>query len=99
MQAKINYDFSNSIWRSSETGGWYFVSVPKDMSAEIRKHLQWQEEGWGRMKATAKVNAVEWDTAIWFDKKQETYLLPLKAAIRKKANLQLGDRIAVRILV
>ena len=29
----------------------------------------------------------EWKTAIWFDTKQDTYLLPLKAEIRKKENI------------
>ena len=99
MQAKIKYNFLNKIWKHNGTGGWYFVSLPKDISKEIREHLQWQEEGWGRMKAIAQVKGVEWETAIWFDKKQNTYLLPLKADIRKKVNLELDHTIAVTILV
>lgn len=95
MQAKIEYNFSGKIWN----GGWFFVSLPKDISYEIRKHLRWQEEGWGRMKATAIINKIEWDTAIWFDTKQETYLLPLKADIRKKAQLALDDIIEVSIKI
>ncbi len=99
MQAKIKYDFLNKIWRHNATGGWYFVSLPKDISKEIKEHLQWQEEGWGRMKATAEVKEFEWDTAIWFDKKHNTYLLPLKTDIRKKASLELDDTIAVSISI
>ncbi|MEQ8624603.1 MAG: DUF1905 domain-containing protein [Vicingaceae bacterium] len=97
MKAKINYHFSNKIWRHHLAGGWYFISLPSNLSKEIRQQLQWQEEGWGRMKATAQVNWSSWDTAIWFDKKHNTYLLPLKADIRKKAGLQLGDRVEVTI--
>lgn len=35
------------------------------------------------MKATAKKGNTKWQTAIWFDTKQDTYLLPLKAIVRK----------------
>ncbi len=95
MQAKIRYNFTGKIWN----GGWFFVSLPKDISKEIREHLKWQEEGWGRMKATAIIKEIEWDTAIWFDTKLETYLLPLKADIRKKARLELNDTITLSIKI
>ncbi len=95
MQAKIKYNFIGKIW----DGGWFFVSLPKDISKEIREHLKWQEEGWGRMKATAIIKEIEWDTAIWFDTKHDTYLLPLKADIRKKASLELNDIVNVSIAI
>nr|WP_298998302.1 DUF1905 domain-containing protein [uncultured Allomuricauda sp.] len=99
MQAKIKYEFSGQIWRDNLDGGWFFVSLPKDISKEIRENLQWQEEGWGRMKVVANLNSIEWDTSIWFDKKLATYLLPLKADIRKKANLKSNDRITICISI
>ena len=54
-----------------------------------------KEEGWGRLKATIKVGKSEWQTAIWFDTKQDTYLLPLKAAIRKKEKIELNKEINI----
>ena len=76
-----------------------FVSLPKDISKEIRDNLKWQEEGWGRMKASVLIKNIEWDTAIWFDTKMDTYLLPVKSVIRKKANLELNDLIDVSISI
>ncbi|WP_298417364.1 DUF1905 domain-containing protein [uncultured Kordia sp.] len=99
MQAKIKYEFSSKLWKDSSSGGWVFITLPKNMSKEIRENLQWQEEGWGRMKASAIIKEVQWDTAIWFDTKTNTYLLPVKAEIRKKAKLKLDDVIAVSILI
>jgi len=63
-----------------------FISLPISVSTEIRANLKWQEEGWGRLKVSAKIGNSEWNTAIWFDTKKETYLLPIKAEIRKKKN-------------
>jgi len=99
LQARIRYSFSDKIWRHNSNGGWFFISLPKKISKEIRENLSWQEEGWGRMKAYASIKEYEWSTAIWFDKKQDTYLLPLKADIRKKVNLKINDIISVTISI
>ncbi len=99
MNGKIKYHFTAKMWRSTEPGSWHFISIPKDISKEIRKNLQWQEEGWGRMKAAAEVNALQWETAIWFDTKSDTYLLPVKAEIRKKAKLHANENTYVTLWV
>jgi hypothetical protein len=93
----IKYTFQASPWQYRPPGGWYFVTLPFDISKEIREHLKWQEEGWGRLKAKAQIGNVEWDTAIWFDSKQNAYLLPLKAAVRNKLNIEIGKNIMVNI--
>ena len=99
MQAKITYTFSSVIWQHGAPGGWHFVSLPEELATEIRTHLKWQEEGWGRLKASAKVGNSSWDTAIWFDTKKKTYILPLKAAIRKKEKLAADDYVEIVLQV
>lgn len=99
MQAKIRYNFTAKMWQDSSSGGWFFVSLPRDISKEIRGNLKWQEEGWGRMKVLAKIKGVEWETAIWYDTKMNTYLLPVKADIRKKTGLVSGDTLVADISV
>ncbi|WP_420573072.1 DUF1905 domain-containing protein [Kordia sp.] len=99
MQAKIKYEFSGKLWKDESSGGWVFISIPKNISKEIRENLKWQEEGWGRMKASATIKEIKWDTAIWFDTKMNTYLLPVKSEIRKKASLNLNDEIIVNISI
>jgi hypothetical protein len=69
------------------------------MSEEIRKNLKFMEEGWGRMKASAKIGNTEWETAIWFDTKHKTYLLPLKAEIRKKENIEIDKDVEITIWI
>lgn len=95
MDGKIKYVFSAKTWQYPGPAGWHFVSLPEEMAKEIRENLKWQEEGWGRLKATAKIGNNEWETAIWFDTKMKTYLLPLKAEIRKKEKIEKGENIAV----
>jgi Domain of unknown function (DUF1905) len=99
MSEKIKYEFSASVWQYPGPGGWYFVSVPEHYASEIRDHLKWQEEGWGRLKATAIIGNTEWETAVWFDTKLNTYLLPLKAEVRKKENIMEGNSLNISILI
>ena len=99
---KVKYEFSATAYKyssSEDMYGWTFVSLPKELSIEIREKFKSLEEGWGRMKVTAKLGESEWQTAIWFDTKQDTYLLPLKAKIRKQENVVLGEDVHVVILV
>ncbi len=95
MNGKIKYEFTATVWQHSSPGGWYFVSLTEEMSKEIRSLLQSEEEGWGRLKATAQIGNTNWQTAIWFDSKKETYLLPLKAEIRKKETIEVQKTINV----
>ncbi|MDR3141429.1 MAG: DUF1905 domain-containing protein [Tannerellaceae bacterium] len=80
-------------------GGWWIVFLPKEMAKEIRENLKFLEEGWGRLKITAKIGNSQWKTAIWFDTKNDTYLLPLKAEIRKKENIETGQEIDIIIWI
>lgn len=100
MTGKIKYQFTSSIWQyASPKGGWFFISLPQEISREIRENFKWQEEGWGRLKSAAKINSTEWETAIWFDTKLKTYLLPLKAEIRQKAKLEIDKKVNIIIWV
>jgi len=99
MTGQIKYEFTAALWQHAPTGGWHFVSLPEETSSEIRTLLKSSEEGWGRLKANAKIGNTEWKTAIWFDTKRNTYLLPVKATVRAKEHLPLGKEITVFVWV
>lgn len=96
---RIEFRFKSTVWQHASPAGWYFVSLPARLSNGIRRAYQAEEEGWGRLKATAATGNSQWDTAIWFDSKRKAYLLPLKVAIRKKENLEAGMHIDVRLWI
>jgi hypothetical protein len=45
----------------------------------------------------ATVGRTSWKTSIFPDKKRGGYLLPLKAAVRTKEKIELGNTVAVTI--
>jgi hypothetical protein len=99
MPQKIKYTFQARVWRHGGKGGWCFISMPVEMATEIREHLKGEEEGWGRMKATAMIGTTQWDTAIWFDTKHNTYLLPIKADVRKKEKILVDAIVDVAVWI
>jgi hypothetical protein len=99
MQGKIKYEFTAKVWQHNSAAAWYFVSLPTNLAHEIRTQLKWQEEGWGRLKVIASIGGSEWKTAIWFDTKHNTYLLPLKAEIRKKEKVEQDIEIVATVWV
>ena len=51
------------------------------------------------MKAAVIIKNVDWSTSIWFDTKAQSYILPVKAEVRKKLALKEDDVLTVSILV
>ncbi len=99
MKFTIPFDFEANLWKAGGNSGWHFVSLPIALSQEIRHLFQKEEEGWGRLPVLACINDHEWATAIWFDTKNNRYLLPLKSEIRKKKNIQVGDTLFIRLKI
>jgi hypothetical protein len=86
MSGPITYTFASELGK----GGWWFVSLPVGMSAEIRSTMQRLEGGWGRLHVSVHVGDTTWSAAIWHDTKRKTYLLPIKAETRVQEGLEGG---------
>jgi len=99
MKFTIPFDFDATLWKAGGNSGWHFVSLPIALSQEIRQLFQKEEEGWGRLPVTASIDELEWETAIWFDTKNNTYLLPIKSAIRKKESISAGMNVKITIYI
>jgi hypothetical protein len=95
IPGKVNYPFRAEVWLYSGNAGWYFVSLPESLAMEIRRHFGSEEAAFGRLAVKALIGNSTWDTAIWYDVKKATYLLPIKATIRKTESISAGAAIDV----
>ena len=94
---ETSFAFRAKLWKYEGPAGWCFVTIPKSTTKRIRSIHQDSEEGWGRLKATVTIGGSSWKTSIWFDTKAESYLLPIKVAIRKKESLAIGEYLNGRL--
>ncbi len=79
--------------------GWHFVYVDKKKSKEIREKYATFKKGWGSIPVTVTLGKTTWKTSIFPDKKSETYLLPLKAEVRKKEGVSAKEMIVFSIAI
>lgn len=91
------YKFSSKVLVYPGMGGWRFLALPKKEAKEIKEKFGKSAKGWGSLPVTVTVGKTVWDTSIFPDKKSGTYLLPLKAKVRKVENI--SDDEAVKFLI
>lgn len=84
------------IWKGEAAGRWYFITVPEEEANEIRAHAFGNRRGFGSVKVEAKIGPVTWHTSV-FPLNSGGYLLPLKAEVRRKANIGAGDEVTVEL--
>lgn len=88
-------EFEAEIWKSAGAGGWHFVTLPGELGFRIKAESAWDGPGWGMVKVRATISGTSIETSIFPDKTSGSYLLPLKASLRKAARLSAGDTIRV----
>lgn len=71
--------------------GWHFLTVPKKEAVKIKHMFAGLTRGFGSLPVVVTLGSSEWKTSIFPDSKTQTYLLPLKAQIRKKEQVHEGD--------
>ena len=76
---------------------WHLTHLPKLRSQELRKKFRSKQRGWNSLPVEVTLGKTVWRTSIFFDKKSESYILPLKAEVRKKEGVYQGDKIAYSI--
>jgi len=98
---KKSFKIRAEIWLySGDSGAWYFVTLPKKESAEIKKSFgDILKKGWGSVPVMVKLGKSIWKTSIFPDKKRGAYILPIKAAVRKREKIEEGNIITLSIFI
>ncbi len=93
------YKLKAKVWVYPGMAAWRFLSLPKKQSKQINTLFGGQHHGWGSLPVTVTVGQTKWKTSIFFDKKSGSYLLPLKAQVRKKESLRDGQSLQFSIKI
>jgi hypothetical protein len=88
-----NFSLKAEVWLYPAPVAWHFVTIPPNVSTEIKAHFGKQRVGWGSVPVTITLGKTTWKTSIFPDKKLHAYLLPIKAEARKKEGVKAGDMI------
>jgi Domain of unknown function (DUF1905) len=97
-------DFSAKCWIYSGQGAWHFATLPAKAAAEVAFFNQaataargTKRKGWGAIQLEAQIGSSRWATCLFPYKPEQSFILPLKAAVRKTEHIVEGKTVKVRL--
>lgn len=91
-----SHEFTAELWRWP-TGNWFFVTLPFDVADEIDDHAPAARAGFGSVPVEVTVGESTWETSVFPDKRRESFVLPMKAAIRRAEAIDEGDDVVITL--
>lgn len=97
----MELEFDAPLWLSDggSAGSWTFATVPPDVGDVIRDVTSGARRGFGSVRVDATLGVTSWQTSLFPDRTLGTYILPVKATVRRAEGVDDGDVVHVRILV
>jgi hypothetical protein len=93
----IVFDAELWMWDARRADSWIFVSLPAEASDEIRDVAGGSRRGFGSVRVRVTVRGSTWTTSIFPGSGRESYVLPIKRAVRKAEALAVGDIATVTV--
>ena len=90
-------EFTATVWRYDGQAAWYFLTLPVDLSEEIRARTE--RVGFGSVRVDVRIGATSWSTSVFPDKESGSFVLPVKAAVRRAEDLDDGSPARVHVTV
>ena len=87
---KKGFSFTGTVQQFPGFGGWVYVAVPKKYTKELKQ----QRRAWGMYPITAHVGKTSWKTKLMM-KKGGDFFVALKAVVRNKEKIAIGDRAVI----
>jgi hypothetical protein len=84
------------IW-SNDEGRMHFMSVPAELSGEIKAHALMIRRGFGSVRVEVTLDDVTWRTSAFPMKSTGGYFLPVKMEVCRKAGIAEGDQVTVEL--
>ena len=83
------------VWTNDE-GRVHFMSLPENMSGEVRAHALAYRRGFGSVRVEIRLDGIVWRTSL-FPVKAGGYFLPVKVAVCRQAGIAAGDDVTVEL--
>ena len=94
MPAKKKYTVTSKVKRwVGEMAAWHFAGVSGKKADEIREKYGKNHKEFGSIPVEVTIGKTTWKTSIFRDNRSKSYLLPIKASVRKAEGVYDGDEI------
>ncbi len=93
----MNIEFNGTIWFWKGPAPWYFVTVPEQQCYDLKAVSGIVTYGWGMIPVHVRIGNTEWTTSLF--PKDDRYIVPIKASVRKAEQLAEGDSVTIHLNV
>lgn len=88
--------FRAKIWIYSGIGGWHFATLPLSAARKVREAAPIRR-GFGSVRVKVRIGKAQWATSVFPDRAAKSYLLPIKASVRKAEKLEAGKTVQIEL--
>lgn len=92
---EFTFDAQVIHWRGPAP--FFYAPLPAAAAEEIRRAAKRLSYGWGVIPVEATIDGVTFTTSLF--PKDDTYLLPLKQAVRNRLGVTVDDEVAVEMTI
>jgi hypothetical protein len=90
----LEFTFDSEVFIGQGKGAWHFIELPIELGEQLNRIATGRRGRWGSIKVEATVGHTTWHTSI-FPNDEGSFLLPLKAEVRKVEQVDAGDLVEV----
>jgi hypothetical protein len=89
--------FMADLWQYDGESPWGFVTLPAELSQDIRAKHGRSTTSVGSIKVTVTIGATRWATSLFPERSHRRYVLPIQESVRTAEQLEAGSPVEVRI--
>ena len=90
------FEFSARLWLYPGDAGWHFVTVPPEVADDIDEQVG-ERAGFGSIPIEVVVGSSAWKTSLFPDKRADSFVLPVKKAVRLQEGIEADSLLLVRL--
>jgi len=96
----LEFTFKSKIWKwQAEKAAWHMVTLPVDMSEDIKAFTKHLARGFRSVKVEARIGETVWKTSIFPSKEYGAYVLPIKKHVRTAENIGPNSQVTVDLKI
>jgi hypothetical protein len=91
----VRFEFEAKLWVYAGEAAWRFVTLPSEVAQSVKALSA--ARPFGTVAVQATIGDTRWRTSLFADRKAGSYLLPVKADVRRRERLEDGQPVDVAL--
>jgi hypothetical protein len=93
------YEITAEVLCHPGVAHWHYLTLPEDVVDDIVARFGGSHHAAGSLPVSVRLGHSEWTTSLFYDNDTCSYLLPVKADVRRRERVGEGDTVAVRLAI